>query len=133
VHEDASPEPAVTVLVVDDQPLFRNAARTVIARTGGFVLVGEAVDGQDAIEKVEALRPQLVLMDIHMPVLDGIDATRRITAEHPTVAVVLLSSYDQADLPLEVEDSGARAYLHKEELAPGAVRALWAQHGSPDT
>ena len=131
MHDDAAPPPgAVTVLVVDDQPLFRGAARTVISRAAGFVLAGEAADGLEAVDQVRLLRPQLVLMDIHMPRLDGIAATRRITAETPAPVVVLLSSYDKDDLPVEVANSGAAAYLHKEELSPATVHELWQRHGS---
>ncbi len=127
--EDVAPIRAVTVLVVDDQPRFRGVVRTVIGRTPGFVVAGDAGDGADALEQVQALQPDLVLMDIHMPRLDGIEACRRITAEPAAPVVVLLSSYDRDDLPPDVGASGAAAYLHKEELSPAAVRDLWAQHG----
>lgn len=119
----------VTVLLVDDQERFREVARTVVQRTSGLTLVGEAVDGIDAIDQARALQPQLVLMDIHLPRLDGLDATRRIVAELPSTVVILLSSYDRDDLPPGAMDTGARAYLHKEELAPAALTELWRQHG----
>ncbi|MFT3855528.1 MAG: response regulator transcription factor [Ilumatobacteraceae bacterium] len=119
----------VRVLVVDDQERFLAVARTVVERTAGFTLVGAAGDGAAAIEQALALRPDLVLMDINMPVLDGIEAARRIAVEAPEVVVVLLSSYARDDLPAGALDGGARDYLHKEELGPGALRALWAAHG----
>lgn len=122
-------EPDVQVLVVDDQPRFLAVARTVVDRTAGFTVAGQAADGSEAIDCVRSLAPDLVLMDINMPVLDGIEAARRIRAEWPDVVVVLLSSYAKADLPDGVLDGGAADYLHKEELAPSALRALWAQHG----
>ena len=78
-----------SVLVVDDQAPFRLAARAVLRRMEGFELVGEAVNGQDAIELVERLRPALVLMDINMPEMSGIEATRRIVSAHPDVVVIL--------------------------------------------
>jgi DNA-binding NarL/FixJ family response regulator len=118
----------IAVLVVDDQPRFLKVAGTVVERTAGFRLAGEAVDGLAAIEQVRALDPDLVLMDIHMPVLDGIEASRRIADEMPRTIVVLLSSYDKADLPAGVAGSGAADYLHKEELAPASLRTLWELH-----
>jgi CheY-like chemotaxis protein len=118
----------VRVLVVDDQPRFLAVASTVVERTAGFTIVGSAADGQEAVDRVHDLRPDLVLMDIHMPVLDGVEATRRIVADRPDVVVVLLSSYAKADLPDGVLDGGAADYLDKEELAPATLRALWDQH-----
>jgi len=115
----------VHVLVVDDQPLFRSVARTVVERTPGFRCAGEAVDGLDALEQVARLHPSLVLMDIHMPNLDGVEAARRIAATAPATVVVLLSSYDRDDLPASVTTSPAAAYLHKEELDPRALRRVW--------
>ncbi|CAN5562589.1 hypothetical protein BH23ACT3_BH23ACT3_02250 [soil metagenome] len=120
----------ITVLLVDDQDRFRDVARTVVQRTPELVLVGEAVDGHDAVEQAVRLRPMLVLMDIHMPGVDGLEATRRIIAEHPEAVVVLLSSYDRDDLPAGAMETGARAYLHKEELAPSALSAMWRAHGT---
>lgn len=115
----------VTVLVVDDQAPFRQAARAVIRRTEGFELVGEAESGERAIEMVDALRPRLVLMDINMPGIGGIEATRRVVVESPATVVFLCSTYELGDLPADALCSGAAAYLNKEELAPTILRALW--------
>ena len=123
----------VTVLVVDDQPRFLTVARTVVERTNGFRVIGEASNGQDAIDQVAALRPALVLMDINMPGMDGIAATRRIVDSSPDVVVVLLSSYDRADLPPGFGESGATEYLHKEELVPARLRELWSQFRTTQT
>ena len=79
-------DPGTTVLIVDDQMPFRMAARTVVGVTPGFEVVGEAKSGEEAVEQVDALAPQLVLMDINMPGMGGIAAARQITAEHPEVA-----------------------------------------------
>lgn len=119
----------VRVFVVDDQPRFLAVATTVVDRTAGFTMVGQAANGQEALDRLPALAPDLVLMDIHMPVLDGVEATRRIVAERPGVVVILLSSYAKADLPDGVLDGGAADYLHKEELAPAMLRDLWQRHG----
>lgn len=121
----------VRVLVVDDQAPFRDAARAVLARGDVFELVGEAESGEDALEVVDTLKPDLVLMDINMGGIDGIEATRRLTAARPETTVVLVSTYAAADLPLDVHECGASAYLHKEELTGRALRKLWEAGGQP--
>jgi DNA-binding NarL/FixJ family response regulator len=115
----------VSVLIVDDQLPFRLAARAVLKRTPGFELVGEAADGDEAVELVRALRPSLVLMDINMPRLNGIEATRQIVDQVPGTTVFLCSTYQRADLPPEAESSGFAAYVNKEELGPDLLRRLW--------
>jgi DNA-binding NarL/FixJ family response regulator len=115
----------VTVLIVDDQAPFRMAARAVVRRTAGFALVGEAESGERAIEQVAALQPSLVLMDIKMGGMDGIEATRHIRRAAPGTVVFLCSTYPLADLPPDATTSGAAAYINKEDLAPGVLRRLW--------
>jgi two-component system, NarL family, invasion response regulator UvrY len=117
---------SVAVLLVDDQAPFRSAARAVLRRTEGFELVGEAASGAEAIELAESLSPGLVLMDINMPEMNGVEATRRILAEHPKTVVFLCSTYDAADLPADAPASGAVAYLHKEHLSPATITRLWS-------
>ena len=121
----------VRVLVVDDQPPFRAAARAVLDRVKGFELVAEAASGEEAVELHESLRPDLVLMDINMGAMDGIEATRHITAGDPATMVILVSTYAEADLPPTAHTSGAAAYLNKDELSPRAVRRLWESGGDP--
>jgi pilus assembly protein CpaE len=118
-------ERSVTVLVVDDQAPFRLAARSVIRRADGFTLAGEAASGEEAIATVAELRPDLVLMDINMPGINGIEATRRILADDADIVVFLCSTYALADLPADAAASGARAYVHKEELSPTMIAELW--------
>jgi two-component system, NarL family, invasion response regulator UvrY len=114
-----------SVLVVDDQAPFRLAARAVLRRLDGFEFAGEARSGPEAIDLVAALHPALILMDIHMPLMSGIEATRRIMAEHPDVAVILCSTHDPKDLPADAATSGAIAYVSKEHLSAAAIQELW--------
>jgi DNA-binding NarL/FixJ family response regulator len=118
-------EESVPVLVVDDQAPFRLAARAVIGRTEGFQLAGEAGSGEEAVEAALSLRPALVLMDINMPGINGIEATRQIVAASPGTVVFLCSTYSLADLPPDAVSSGANAYVNKEELSPSVLRRLW--------
>ncbi|MCU1466836.1 MAG: response regulator receiver protein [Actinomycetia bacterium] len=118
----------VSVLIVDDQLPFRAVARTVIGLTAGFVVAGEAETGEEAVALTQAQPPDLVLMDINLPGINGIEATRRIRAAHPDVAVILLSTYSEADLPDDAREVGAIAYVHKEDFGPALVRELWQQN-----
>lgn len=120
----ATPEP-VRVLVVDDQAPFRAAARGLVARLDGFAVVGEAGSGEEAVDLARRLAPDLVLMDIKLPGIDGLAATAQVLAERPGTVVVLLSTYPPEDLPAGALDAGAAAYLRKEDLTPEALRALW--------
>jgi DNA-binding NarL/FixJ family response regulator len=114
-----------SVLVVDDQAPFRIAARAVLRRLAEFELAGEASSGHEAIELVDRLRPELVLMDINMPQMNGIEATRQILAAHPGTVVILCSTYDMRDLPSDAGSSGAAGYVNKEQLGADLLRRIW--------
>lgn len=114
-----------SVLIVDDQAPFRFAVKAVLRRLPGFELAGEASSGAEAIALVDELHPALVLMDINMPEMNGIEATRRIVSSHPDVVVVLCSTYEVGDLPPDAATSGARAYINKEHLGADTLRRLW--------
>jgi two-component system invasion response regulator UvrY len=118
--------PPVRVLVVDDQAPFRRAARQVVDATSGFELAGEAASGEEAIDLARSLEPDLVVMDIHMPGIGGVEASRRLSGRPNGVVTVLVSTYRREDLPEAARSSPAMGYLHKEEFGPGTLGALWA-------
>jgi DNA-binding NarL/FixJ family response regulator len=118
------------VLVVDDQAPFRFAVKAVLRRLACFELAGEASSGAEAIALVNELCPALVLMDINMPDLNGIEVTRRIMSAHPDVVVFLCSTYDVGDLPTYAAASGAAAYVNKERFSAEALRRLWESRAS---
>jgi DNA-binding NarL/FixJ family response regulator len=122
----ASSESTVSVLIVDDQPPFRAAARTLVSVLRGWDVVGEVDNGEDAVASALTLRPDVVLMDINLPGISGIEATRRIIASRPDIRVVLLSTYQAADLPADAMDCGAAAYVRKEDLSPRVLREVVA-------
>ncbi|MGH9135966.1 MAG: response regulator [Acidimicrobiales bacterium] len=115
----------VTVLIVDDQAPFRSVARTVVSLAPGFTVIGEAETGEQAITAAADHRPGLILMDINLPGISGIDATRQITTADASTKVILLSTYQQADLPADAATCGAAAYVHKEDFSPARLAELW--------
>jgi DNA-binding NarL/FixJ family response regulator len=116
----------VTVLIVDDQPPFRAVARTVVDLAPGFEVVGEAESGEEAIQWAAALAPAVVLMDINLPGVNGVEATRRIVEHATDTVVILLSTYDADSLPAGAEGSGAARYVHKEDFSPVVLQEVWA-------
>jgi DNA-binding NarL/FixJ family response regulator len=119
-----APESMVDVLIVDDQAPFRSVARALVQRLAGWRVVGEAVSGEEALVTAAAVRPGIVLMDINLPGINGIEATRRILRDNPDTTVVLLSTYGRDDLPPDARTCGAAAYVHKGDLTPALLRDL---------
>jgi DNA-binding NarL/FixJ family response regulator len=107
------------VLIVDDDASFRGAARLLL-ETEGYDVVGEAVDGEDGVRRAAELAPDLVLMDVQMPRMDGFEATARITAASGGPPVVMISSQERVD----VAGSGARGFIPKAELSGDRIAAL---------
>ena len=119
----------VRVMVVDDQAVFRRVARAVVEATAGFEPVGDAASGAEALISADQLHPDLVLMDVQMPGMDGFEAARRLADCHPESVVVLLSLHDSDEFGPLVVSCGASAFLRKQDLAPAVLRHLWTMHG----
>ena len=111
------------VLIVDDHPSFRASAR-VLLEAEGFDVVGEAADGQAAIAEAGRLQPEVVLLDVQLPDIDGFDVAARLTGADDAPAVILVSSRDGSDFGPLVTRSGARGFVPKAELSGDRVQAL---------
>ncbi len=114
----------IRVLIVDDQEPFRRAMGAVVEATDGFVVVGSATSGEESVAAAAELRPHLVLMDVNLPGIDGIEATRRLTSGPDGPVVVLLSTYDEDQFDLD--GCGAAAYVAKAAFGPDRLSAAWA-------
>jgi DNA-binding NarL/FixJ family response regulator len=121
--------PSVTVLAVDDQPIFRRAARSLIAATPSFEQVGEAASGPEALELAAELHPDLVLVDVRMRGMDGIETARRLRELDPHTVVVLISVEEVPNLPASLGAVGAAAFMRKQDLSARTLGALWEAHG----
>ena len=117
----------VTVLIVDDQEPFRMAARMVVEATDGFEVVGEAETGEDSVTMSSALTPDLVLMDVNLPGINGLDATRQIlTAAPGRIVVLLLSTYEEEEYAPRAAECGAASYIPKALFGPDRLEQAWA-------
>jgi two-component system, NarL family, invasion response regulator UvrY len=121
--------PTVGVMTVDDQPAFRQVAREVVEATVGFVHVGDASCGEEALALAGEVGPDLVFVDMCMPGIDGLETARRLKASHPTATIVLISAEGFEGDPSRVESCGAAAFLRKEDFRPSMLRRLWDEHG----
>jgi two-component system invasion response regulator UvrY len=118
----------VRVLTVDDQELFRGVARDVIDATPGFESIGEAASGEEGLEAVERLSPELVLLDVRMPGMDGIEVARQLAAKHPETVVVLISIEEGIDVP-SAGQLDTVPMVRKQDFGPRLLRRLWNEHG----
>jgi DNA-binding NarL/FixJ family response regulator len=122
---------SVTVLTVDDQAIFLSAAHLLIDATPGFEELGQATSGAEALALAAECRPDLVLLDVRMSGMDGIETARQLLAADLGIVVVLMSTAPPAELPRSLFSAGAAAYLCKHELSPAALRRVWDAHGRP--
>jgi DNA-binding NarL/FixJ family response regulator len=114
------------IVVADDQASVREGLALMLDLLPDIEVVGQAADGQQALALVAAQKPDAILLDLHMPVLDGIETTRRLTAEHPEVAIVVLTTYADDTSILETLRAGARSYLTKDADRMDIARTLHA-------
>ena len=124
----AASDRPLRLLIVDDQPLIRRALAMTLGVESDIEVVGQAVDGIDAIELALALSPDVIVMDLQMPRASGVVATREITAQLPSVGVVVLTTFDQDDLVFEAIRAGARAYLLKDAVEAEVLETIRAVH-----
>ena len=115
------------VLIVDDQEPFRAVAKDVVEAAGGFEVVGEAASGEESVELARALNPDLVLMDVNLPGIDGTEATKRILAGAGSAKVLLLSTYEEDEYVARARECGAVGYVPKSAFDPERLVDEWAR------
>ena len=116
----------VRVLVVDDQAPFLRAMTSVVEETHGFEIVGQASSGEECLVAAAELVPDLVLMDVNLPGIDGLEATRRLRTRRYAPVVLLLSTYDEDAGAHFIAESGAAAYVSKSEFGPDRLEDVWS-------
>ena len=122
---------SVRVLIVDDQEPFRMAARMVVEATDGFEVAGESETGEDSVSMAKELDPDLVLMDVNLPGINGLDATRQILADNANSSVVLLlSTYEEEEYAPRAVECGASSYIPKAVFGPDRLESAWAAAAS---
>jgi DNA-binding NarL/FixJ family response regulator len=122
----------VRVLIVDDQLPFREASRMVVEMTDGFEVAGEAVNGEEAVEMATTLRPDLVLMDVQMPGIDGLEATRRIMQLDDPPPVLVMSTHESGSFEAPARAAGAIGFLPKSMFSMDALEETWARLTAPE-
>jgi DNA-binding NarL/FixJ family response regulator len=123
-----SPEPPIRVLVVDDQRLMRDGIASLLSLQPGIAVVGTAANGQEAVAQAQALQPDVILMDVRMPVLDGVAATAQVRHALPACQVLMLTTFDDEAYIIEALRAGACGYLLKDIPAPDLAQAIQAAH-----
>lgn len=114
----------VKILLVDDHQIVRKGIRKFIKDKQGMVVVGEAADGKEAIDLCQKMAPDVVLMDVNMPILDGIEATKKITSDMPEICIIGLSMHHKSKFIEKMKDAGASAYISKTEIIESLVQTI---------
>lgn len=114
----------IRVIIADDHPIVRSGLRLMLGMEEGIELVGEAADGSAALQLIGSLQPDVVLMDLRMPVMDGLEAIERIRTRWPQIAIIVLTTYDEDDLMLRSLQAGVRGYLLKESSLDTVLQAI---------
>ena len=120
---------SVRVLIVDDQEPFRSAARMVVEMADGFEVAGEAESGEEGVELAAELQPDLVLMDVYLPGIDGMEATRRITSADDPPRVLVMSTHESVEFAQAALAAGAIAFIPKSQFGMDDLEAAWSQAG----
>jgi DNA-binding NarL/FixJ family response regulator len=118
----------IKLLICEDQTLMRQGLVTILGLEPGLTVVGEAADGAEAVAQVRALHPDIVLMDVQMPGMDGIEATRLITAAYPDTRVIILTTFDYEEYVFEGVKAGAMGYMLKDSPAPDLIHTIRRVH-----
>jgi NarL family two-component system response regulator LiaR len=127
-RESTDQEPAIRVLLVDDHAVVRKGMRALLDREPGLEVVGEADDGEQAVRAVDRLRPDVILMDLEMPGVGGIEATQRISASHPESRIVVLTSHAAEEDVFPALKAGAQGYLLKHSAPEDVLQAIRQAH-----
>lgn len=127
-----TPQECTRILLVDDHPVVRKGLVSCLANRANLLIIGEAADGREALRKVEELRPDLVLMDVEMPHMNGLEATEAICKEFPTIKVLVLSMHNNPDYIVQAIQMGARGFAPKNLPAEDLIKAIEiVQRGEP--
>jgi len=118
----------IRVLTVDDQPMFHEAARALVAVTPGFEVVGQSDSGEQALELTREVNPDMIIVDVRMRGIDGLETARRLSRQDPSRVIVLVSSSDVGPLAPEAGASGVSAILRKHWLTSRLLHGLWVAH-----
>jgi DNA-binding NarL/FixJ family response regulator len=118
----------IRILIVDDHEVVRDGISVMMGRQQDFAVVGEAENGVEAVEKARDLQPDLVLMDLRMPQMDGVEAMRQIRSQHPEIKFIVLTTYDSDEYIFDAIEAGAKGYLLKDASREALFQAVRAVH-----